>query len=236
MSNIFFYDDSEPKVMNSCLLHLGTGVLLAYAVAIIAVPARLSVANAQSDQRSFTCNTDGYIAQIGWRGNQPQLTFGASSESPTIRNAPVEVLSRRGIVTYTTQQGEAKTTVFLYSDGTCAVTITAASGETTVNELGQIADQSHPISAPSSAPDETLLSFQTSRNAVRIFTRNGETLMNIYDKQEKITWINGVPVKTEQTPEGTRYTNTRGEAQIEVFLNLNGDRTLAINGDTEQGY
>lgn len=232
--------------MNKRLLHLilrllplGTGVLLAYAALVAAAnhsPNRFTIAVAQSTQRSFTCNTDGYVAQIRWQGNIPQLTFGANSTSPTIRNTPVEELSRRGIVTYTTQQGEAKTTVFLYSDGTCAVAITTESGETTVNELGQVADQHNTSSASSSAPDETLVLFQTSRNAVRIFTRNGETLMNVYDKQERITWINGVPVKTEQTPEGTRYTNVRGEARIEVFLNLNGDRTLVINGDTEEGY
>ena len=60
--------------------------------------------------------------------------------------------------------------------------------------------------------------------------------MNIYDKQRDITWLNGVPVKREQTPEGTRYTNERGEAAVEVFLNLNGDQILTINGDAEEGY
>lgn len=235
MSNLFFCDDSDLENMSMRLLHLGTGILLAYA-ALMAAPAHLSVAIAQSTQRSFTCNTDGYVAQIRWQGSQPQLTFGASSTSPTIRNTPVEELSRRGIVTYTTQQGEAKTTVFLYSDGTCAVAITTASGETTVNELGRVANQDNATPVSSSSPDETLLSFQTSRNSIRIFTRNGETLMNVYDKQQRITWIKGIPVKTEQTPEGTRYTNIRGEARIEVFLNLNGDRTLSINGDTEEGY
>lgn len=232
--------------MNKRLLHLilrllplGTGVLLAYAALIAAANHSanwFTIAVAQSTQRNFTCNTDGYVAQIRWQGNQPQLTFGANSASPTIRNTPVEALSRRGIVTYTTQQGEEKTTVFLYSDGTCAVAITIAFGEITVNELGQIVDSNNTASAPPISPDETLLSFQTSRNAVRIFIQNGETLMNVYDKRERITWINRVPVKTEQAPEGIRYTNVRGEFRIEVFLNLNGDRTLSINGDTEEGY
>lgn len=235
MSNISFCNDSDLKDMNSRFYW--SGVLLGAATLIVS-PSSTSVAAAQSAQRDFTCNTDGYTAQIHWQGEQPQLTFGDSSESPNIRNTPVEVLSRRGIVTYTSQQGEAKTTVFVYSDGTCAVTVTNASGETTVNELGQVADGSdtNSVTNDGSTPDETLIAFQTSRNAVRIFTRSGEILMNVYDKQERITWLNAVPVNREQTPEGTRYTNERGEARVEVFLNVNGDRILTINGNAEEGY
>lgn len=221
--------------MNSRLLHWGTGLLLT-CTCLIAAQTRLAVALTESTQRSFTCDTDGYSAQIRWQGAQPQLTFGTRSQAPNLRNTPVEALSRRGIVTYTTQQGEAKTTVFVYSDGTCAVAVTTASGETTVNELGQLSYQGAASPTPSPAPDETLSTFQTSSNAVRIFTRSGETLMNVYDKKQRITLLNGVPVRVEQTPEGTRYTNTSRETTVEVFLNLNGDRTLSINGKVEQGY
>lgn len=243
MSNIFFCNDSDLKNMNGRSFDLGTGVLLSVTILMVS-PVASSIATAQSAQSNFTCNTDSYTAQIRWQGAQPQLTFGSSSASPNIRNTPVEVLSRRGIVTYTTQQSEAKTTVFVYSDGTCAVAIINTAGETTVNELGQVAEGDNANSSPNNTlgdtsdnvSDETLTSFQTNRNAVRIFTRSGETLMNVYDKQERITWLNGVPVKQEQTPEGTRYTNERGEARVEVFLDINGDRTLTINGDAEEGY
>ena len=218
------------------------GISLVASGATLAV-AQFTVAQsavAQSAQDNFTCNTDGYSAQIRWQAGQPRLTFGVLSQPPNFRNTLVEGSSRRGIVTYTTIQGETKTAVFVYSDGTCAVTITDASGEITVNELGEIVGQTstqtnNTVVTPRIF-DETLVSFQTSRNAVRIFKRSGETLMNVYNKDDDVTWLNGVPVTVEQTAEGTRYVNTRGEMPVEVFINNNGDPLLIIDGETEEGF
>lgn len=191
---------------------------------------------AQSVQSNFTCTTDGYSAQIRWQAGQPTLTFGSSSATPNLRNVPVESSSRRGIVTYTTLRGEAKTAVFIYSDGTCAVTITDAAGEITVNELGTVSGQGdNTVNVPISA-NETLVSFQTSRNAVRIFKRSGETLMNVYNKDDRVTWLNGVPVTVEQTPEGTRYVNSQGETVVEVFIGNSGNLLLVIDGEAEEGF
>jgi hypothetical protein len=231
--------------MKNRLLCLGTGLWLGSA-ALTAAQSDLSVAIAQSTPRNFTCMTDGYSAQIRWQGRQPQLTFGRRrSNTSDLNNVPVEELSQRGITTYTTQPGtqagatqpaESKTIVFVYSDGTCAIAIKTASGETTVNELGYLADQGDTTSLASSPSEETIVLFQTDRNAVRVFTHSGETLMNVYDKQEKKALIDGVPVKIEQTSEETRYTTTQGDTTVEVILNLNGDRRLVINGATEEGY
>jgi len=190
----------------------------------------------QPAQSDFVCTTEDYSAQIRWQAGRPRLTFGPLSASPSLSNAPVEASSRRGIVTYTTLQGEEKTAVFIYFDRTCAVTITDASGEIVVNELGTISGQisSNDI-APASA-DETLVSFQTSRNAVRVFRRSGETLMNVYNKDDRITWLNGVPATVEQTPEGTRYVNSYGEASVEVFIGNSGNLLLVIDGEAEEGF
>lgn len=191
---------------------------------------------AQSAQSDFTCTTDGYSAQIRWQTGQPTLTFGSLSAPPSLSNTPVEPSILRGIATYTTLQGEAKTAVFVYSDGTCAVTITDAFGEVTVNELGEVSGQVDNTATVPISANETLVSFQTTRNAVRIFMRSGETLINIYSKDDRITWLNGVPVTVEQTAEGTRYINTRGETSVEVFVGNSGNLLLIIDGKAEEGF
>ncbi|MBW4582697.1 MAG: META domain-containing protein [Tildeniella nuda ZEHNDER 1965/U140] len=83
--------------------------------------------------------------------------------------------------------------------------------------------------------ETTLVSFQGRRNAVRVFVRDGQTQMNVYDKRVRRTWVIGSPVKTEQTPEGTRYTNARGEAALVVFVpNAGKPPTLTINGRVDR--
>ncbi|MFB2893435.1 hypothetical protein ACE1CI_11025 [Aerosakkonemataceae cyanobacterium BLCC-F50] len=71
-------------------------------------------------------------------------------------------------------------------------------------------------SLASLASNQTILSFETSRNAVRIFTRNGQTLMNIYNKQRRVTWVNSVPVHVEQISGGIRYSNLQNKVVVEV--------------------
>lgn len=59
--------------------------------------------------------------------------------------------------------------------------------------------------------------------------------MNVYAQRDRTTWVRGNPVKTEQTPEGTRYTNVRGEAALVVFVpNTGGSPTLTINGRVDR--
>lgn len=65
--------------------------------------------------------------------------------------------------------------------------------------------------------DETLISFETGRNAVRIFTRNNQILMNLYNKQSKVTQLNGIPVDVEQVSGGIRYRNLQLKVAVEVF-------------------
>ncbi|MBW4692542.1 MAG: META domain-containing protein [Lyngbya sp. HA4199-MV5] len=83
--------------------------------------------------------------------------------------------------------------------------------------------------------ETTLVALQGRRNAVRVFTQNGQTRMNVYDKRDRLTWVKGTPVKTEQTPEGIRYTNLSGEAKIVVFVPIAGNgSTLTINGNIDR--
>ncbi|MBW4469809.1 MAG: META domain-containing protein [Stenomitos rutilans HA7619-LM2] len=83
--------------------------------------------------------------------------------------------------------------------------------------------------------NETLVTFQGRRNAVRVFTQDGQTRLNVYDKRDRITWIQGTPVKTEQTPEGTRYINVASEASLIVFVPTTGkEPTLTINSKVDR--
>lgn len=80
----------------------------------------------------------------------------------------------------------------------------------------------------------TLLTFQTDRHAVRIFSRSGQTYMNVFDKQAGRTWLNSVPVELEQAGDGTYY-RYQGEVTAVVFQGNNGTRSLDINGNLERG-
>ncbi|WP_206753947.1 META domain-containing protein [Microcoleus sp. FACHB-1515] len=54
---------------------------------------------------------------------------------------------------------------------------------------------------------QTLVFFEGRRNVVRVFVLDGQTRMNVYDKQDRVTWIRGVEADVRQTREGTVYTN-----------------------------
>lgn len=85
------------------------------------------------------------------------------------------------------------------------------------------------------ASNSTILTFQTANNAVRIFNHSNQMLMNVFDKRKGGTWLNGVPVKVEQTQSGTYY-RYQGEVTVVAFQGNDGTRTLEINGQTESGY
>lgn len=85
------------------------------------------------------------------------------------------------------------------------------------------------------SPNSTVLAFQTSSNAVRIFNRSGRTLMNVYNKRDGNTWLNSAPVQIEQTGSGTYY-RYQGEVTVLVFQGKDGTRTLEIGGEVETGY
>lgn len=81
----------------------------------------------------------------------------------------------------------------------------------------------------------TVLTFQTSANAVRIFNRSGQTLMNVFDKRNGAMWLNGVPVKVEPSSRGTYY-RYQGDVTVVAFQGNDSTRTLEIDGKVEAGY
>lgn len=88
--------------------------------------------------------------------------------------------------------------------------------------------------APSTSTNGSVLTFQTASNAVRIFQRSGQTLMNVFNKRDGTTWLNSVPVTVKQNQSGTYY-RYEGEISILVFQGLDGTRSLEINGEVEAG-
>ncbi len=86
-----------------------------------------------------------------------------------------------------------------------------------------------------STADRTIVAFEGRRNAVRIFTQNGQTLINVYDKQSRLTWMRANPVAIEQTDAGTQYVPIRSESQMTVFVPNSGETpTLTINGKVDR--
>lgn len=82
---------------------------------------------------------------------------------------------------------------------------------------------------------ETLTFFEGRQNVVRVFVQNGQTRLNIYDKQDRITWIRGVAVATRQTREGTVYTSQVGESQVVVIVPSSSEPPrLVINGEIDR--
>lgn len=83
--------------------------------------------------------------------------------------------------------------------------------------------------------ETALVAFQGKRNAVRVFTQKGQPQMNVYDQRDRITWVRATPVKVEQTPEGTRYTDVAGEVSLTVFVPTTGKvPTFAIHGKVDR--
>lgn len=82
---------------------------------------------------------------------------------------------------------------------------------------------------------QTLVFVEGRRNVARVFVRDGQTLMNVYDKQDRVTWSRGIQVDTRQTPEGTYYTNRFGEADIVIVVPTTDELPrLVINGEIDR--
>jgi hypothetical protein len=97
---------------------------------------------------------------------------------------------------------------------TTAVTLFAAPAHAQELTLEQ------PSPAPSQliAQDPTVLAFQTNSYSVRIFTREGQLIMNVFDRQTNYLWLRDVVVAATSNLEGYVYTPVSTEyPAIEVF-------------------
>lgn len=87
------------------------------------------------------------------------------------------------------------------------------------------------VSSPDYQPDATLLTFQTASSAVRIYTRAGRMLMNIYDRQADTTWLKDAPVIMQSNQQGINYIYL-GRQRVKVFQSrFDNTRTLQIDNN-----
>ncbi|MEG3439839.1 hypothetical protein V0288_22110 [Pannus brasiliensis CCIBt3594] len=72
------------------------------------------------------------------------------------------------------------------------------------------------------AAEKTIAVCQTARQTMRIYRLDGKNYLRAINRRDGIVWMNRTPVSTESNPEGTLYTNLRGEQTVKVFVYRNG--------------
>jgi uncharacterized lipoprotein YbaY len=78
------------------------------------------------------------------------------------------------------------------------------------------------------AQDATLALCETDRTSIRVYRQSGQILMRVYDRQDRIVWVNQTPTRSQTTSEGTLYTNLRGEQTINLFVGSDQDCSVQI--------
>ncbi|WOD37027.1 hypothetical protein [Nodosilinea sp. E11] len=73
------------------------------------------------------------------------------------------------------------------------------------------------------AQETTFALCEAANYTVRVYSSSGQTLMRAYDRQQNVVWMNQTPVSTETIPQGTVYTNTRGEQTVKLLVNSTTD-------------
>lgn len=97
------------------------------------------------------------------------------------------------------------------------------------NSLGELAQLPSPERAE--VPDGTVVFSQTPTYAVRVFTRDGQPYINLFNKTSGQQELNGVRAIAISSVEGItyRYAGTQGRPSIQVSVAANGAQTLEVN-------
>lgn len=78
----------------------------------------------------------------------------------------------------------------------------------------------------------TVLAFQTESYSIRIFTRDGQLVMNVFDRQNNYLWLRDVVVNATATPEGYTYRPVGSEEPpVEVFQSQYDESSAAFTFD-----
>jgi Bacterial SH3 domain len=90
-----------------------------------------------------------------------------------------------------------------------------------------------PAPAPSAAPatalnsaTTTIVSFQTSTYAVRVFSESGQLRLNLFNRKTKSIALSAVPVQGKSSSEGTTY-SYQGDVKVTVLVPAAGQPTLS---------
>jgi Bacterial SH3 domain len=90
-----------------------------------------------------------------------------------------------------------------------------------------------PAPAPSAAPvtalnssTTTIVSFQTSTYAVRVFSESGQLRLNLFNRKTKAIALSAVPVQGKSSSDGTTY-SYQGDVKVTILVPASGQPTLS---------
>jgi Bacterial SH3 domain len=90
-----------------------------------------------------------------------------------------------------------------------------------------------PAPAPSAAPASalnssttTIVTFQTSTYAVRVFSESGQLRLNLFNRKTKSIALSAVPVQGKSSSDGTTY-SYQGDVKVTVLVPAAGQPTLS---------
>ena len=89
---------------------------------------------------------------------------------------------------------------------------------------------------PANAADTTVGVCEAKSNTVRIYNRDGQLKLRIYDRIRNVIWMDGAATKTTN-PEVVEYRNMRGETTVIAAFNRNStsDCSITAGGKLESG-
>ncbi|WP_315788276.1 hypothetical protein [Fischerella sp. JS2] len=183
-------------------------------------------------QSDITCDGQRHTAYIQWQKGQPYMTFESRPPSTgNLHNSPATRVSNiDGSVSYQSK-GETITTVRFFSDGRCTLKLVNSRGSG-IQETGQILAKTQPNH--SEANEETLLAFQTDTQTVRVFRRNGQLLMDLYNKQNPSLSVYNIP--TQMAPKrgaGDNWTSYLGKGNFDYYARFNSNGATEIELRTQ---
>jgi hypothetical protein len=95
---------------------------------------------------------------------------------------------------------------------------------------GLVANTSVENQGQAPAADQTVVDFATRTYAVRVFRRNGQLRMNVYNNRANQLVVNAQPVQQSSTSSGTRYVASSSDLFYEVQTNGNSQALVIRRG------
>lgn len=85
------------------------------------------------------------------------------------------------------------------------------------------------------AQDPAVLNFHTEHYSVRIFPRNGDLIMNIFDRRLQTLWLSDLEVVATANPDGYVYTTVSSDVPVTIFQSSvdAAVASLTVDGVTE---
>ncbi|PMB39097.1 hypothetical protein CEN40_24415 [Fischerella thermalis CCMEE 5205] len=183
-------------------------------------------------QSDIICDGQRYTAYIQWQQGQPYMTLqGQPPNTKNLQNSLATRLSNiDGSISYKSE-GETVTTVRFFSDGRCTLKLVNSRGGV-IQQTGQILATTQPNN--DEANEETLLAFQTNTQTVRVFRRNGQLLMNLYNKQNPSLSVYNIPTQiAPKRSSDDNWTSYLGKGNFDYYARFNPNGATEIELRTQ---